>query len=110
MLSKIFLHTALLAIALVSSAAAFSPAGTAPTFVANKQRAPRALLQAVVDIGSESAFDATIKKAGAALVIVDYSTTWCGPCKVGTKTDSGRGTLGFSFWDHPLLTPWTASL
>jgi thioredoxin 1 len=39
-------------------------------------------LQAVVDIDSEAAFDKTIKSAGGSLVIVDYSTTWCGPCKV----------------------------
>jgi len=36
----------------------------------------------VVDIDSESAFDKTVKSAGDALVVVDYSTTWCGPCKV----------------------------
>ena len=37
---------------------------------------------AVVDIGGENAFDKTIKSAGSSLVVVDYSTTWCGPCKV----------------------------
>lgn len=37
---------------------------------------------AVADIGSEDAFDATLMNAGGALVVVDYSTTWCGPCKV----------------------------
>lgn len=37
---------------------------------------------AVVDIDSEAAFDKTIKSAGSSLVVVDYSTTWCGPCKV----------------------------
>lgn len=36
----------------------------------------------VVDITSEEAFDKTIGSAGSALVVVDYSTTWCGPCKV----------------------------
>jgi len=36
----------------------------------------------VVDIDSEDAFDKTIKSAGSALVVIDYSTTWCGPCKV----------------------------
>jgi len=36
----------------------------------------------VVDIGSEAAFDKTISGAGDALVVIDYSTTWCGPCKV----------------------------
>jgi thioredoxin 1 len=38
--------------------------------------------KAVVDIDSEDAFDRTISSAGGSLVIVDYSTTWCGPCKV----------------------------
>jgi len=37
---------------------------------------------AVVDIDSEDGFDSTVKAAGSALVVVDYSTTWCGPCKV----------------------------
>jgi len=37
---------------------------------------------AVADIGSESAFDSAISGAGGALVVIDYSTTWCGPCKV----------------------------
>lgn len=36
----------------------------------------------VVDIDSEAAFDKTILSAAGALVVVDYSTTWCGPCKV----------------------------
>ena len=62
---------------LFASSEAFSPA--AP-FVA--RRISRTPLQAVVEIGSESAFDSTIKKAGNSLVVVDYSTTWCGPCKV----------------------------
>lgn len=37
---------------------------------------------AVVDIDGEAAFDRTISSAGGSLVVVDYSTTWCGPCKV----------------------------
>jgi len=36
----------------------------------------------VVDIDSEEAFDNTVQSAAGALVVVDYSTTWCGPCKV----------------------------
>jgi thioredoxin 1 len=39
-------------------------------------------LQAVADITNEGDFDSTVKGAGGALVVVDYSTTWCGPCKV----------------------------
>jgi thiol-disulfide isomerase/thioredoxin len=36
----------------------------------------------VVDLDSEALFDNTIKSAGDSLVVIDYSTTWCGPCKV----------------------------
>lgn len=39
-------------------------------------------LRAVSDVGSEDAFDKVITDAGGRLVVVDYSTTWCGPCKV----------------------------
>ena len=35
-----------------------------------------------MDIKNEGEFDKTVKSAGASLVVVDYSTTWCGPCKV----------------------------
>ena len=64
-------------VVVLSFSHAFAPVGT--PFVAQRL-AP--LKMAVVDIGSESAFDSTIKKAGDSLVVVDYSTTWCGPCKV----------------------------
>lgn len=37
---------------------------------------------AVADITNESEFDAKINGSGDSLVVVDYSTTWCGPCKV----------------------------
>lgn len=36
----------------------------------------------VNDITSESEFKAALSKAGDALVVIDYSTSWCGPCKV----------------------------
>ena len=39
-------------------------------------------LEAVKDITNEGDFDKTVKSAGSSLVVVDYSTTWCGPCKV----------------------------
>ena len=46
------------------------------------QSSSSSLQMRVVDIDNEAAFDTTIQKAGSALVVVDYSTTWCGPCKV----------------------------
>mmetsp|Transcript_31334 Transcript_31334/g.72124 ORF Transcript_31334/g.72124 Transcript_31334/m.72124 type:complete len:162 (+) Transcript_31334:104-589(+) len=36
----------------------------------------------VVDIDSAEGLDNSIKTAGDALVVIDYSTTTCGPCKV----------------------------
>ena len=74
-------------VALTSTAQAFAPAAATtasscirPTTTATTTTT--SALQAVVDIDSENAFDQTIKNAGDSLVVVDYSTTWCGPCKV----------------------------
>lgn len=39
-------------------------------------------LMAVTDVDGEAKFDEIVKGAGSSLVVVDYSTTWCGPCKV----------------------------
>lgn len=64
---------------LVLVALAYSHAFTAPQQAVGRMRT---FLQAVKDVGSEQEFDATIKSAAGALVVVDYSTTWCGPCKV----------------------------
>mmetsp|Transcript_40816 Transcript_40816/g.100438 ORF Transcript_40816/g.100438 Transcript_40816/m.100438 type:complete len:144 (+) Transcript_40816:2-433(+) len=40
---------------------------------------PRAL---VVDVTSPGELTTALENAGDSLVVVDYSTTWCGPCKV----------------------------
>ena len=73
----------LVVVAVLASAQAFSPVVTAGVRAATTSSSSRTTaLQAVVDIDSESAFDKTVKNAGNSLVIVDYSTTWCGPCKV----------------------------
>ena len=36
----------------------------------------------VVDISSTEEFNDALESAGEALVVVDYSTSWCGPCKI----------------------------
>jgi len=48
----------------------------------NVHSSSRSLSMRVISIDSEAAFDKTIASAGSSLVVVDYSTTWCGPCKV----------------------------
>lgn len=68
------LVTIAFAAAAVTSANAFVPS-------AMPRAAPRSLM-AVADIDSEAKFDDAISGAGDKLVVVDYSTTWCGPCKV----------------------------
>jgi len=78
----------ILSLAMLGATSAFS--SSAFLGVANKinfcrptrQVSRTALSMRVVDIDSEAAFDKAIKGAGDALVVIDYSTTWCGPCKV----------------------------
>ena len=78
-MSKSFLVVAALA-CLCQLSVAFT--GNSRAFcIRQQQLSSRTSLDAVIDIGSEAAFDKTIKNSGDSLVIVDYSTTWCGPCK-----------------------------
>jgi len=80
-----FRSTILFIFATFGVASAFSNAFIGSTRVAHRRSAfasPRSLSMKVVDIDSEAAFDSTVSGAGSNLVIVDYSTTWCGPCKV----------------------------
>mmetsp|Transcript_10449 Transcript_10449/g.24851 ORF Transcript_10449/g.24851 Transcript_10449/m.24851 type:complete len:149 (-) Transcript_10449:301-747(-) len=66
-------------------AALFSADAFTSTTLQSSTRAsscPNSSLKAVVDIDGEAAFDKTISNSGGSLVVVDYSTTWCGPCKV----------------------------
>ena len=36
----------------------------------------------VIDIGTTDEFNDALEGAGDSLVVVDYSTSWCGPCKI----------------------------
>ena len=37
---------------------------------------------AVSEVTSTSGLDQVVQDAGDKLVVIDYSTTWCGPCKI----------------------------
>ena len=71
------LLTVAVAAAAVTAANAFAPA--MPSAV--RTSVPSCQM-AVLDVDSEAEFDKKIAGAGDSLVIIDYSTTWCGPCKV----------------------------
>lgn len=43
------------------------------------RRTPQML---VVDVGSTDELDKIVQAADDSLIVIDYSTTWCGPCKV----------------------------
>lgn len=67
----------------IASATAFSTAFLGSSRIVTRPfQSSSSMSMRVVDIDSESALDKTISNAGSSLVIVDYSTTWCGPCKV----------------------------
>mmetsp|Transcript_54363 Transcript_54363/g.80638 ORF Transcript_54363/g.80638 Transcript_54363/m.80638 type:complete len:153 (+) Transcript_54363:109-567(+) len=73
---------------LASTALCANAFTTSPSFLGSKLTGrtavsrTNAMSMKVVDIDGEATFDSTIKAAGSNLVIIDYSTTWCGPCKV----------------------------
>ena len=80
-----FRSTFLFIFATIAVTNAFSNGFIGSSRVAHRQptfAGTRSLSMKVVDIDSESSFDSTVSSAGSNLVIVDYSTTWCGPCKV----------------------------
>mmetsp|Transcript_11183 Transcript_11183/g.20934 ORF Transcript_11183/g.20934 Transcript_11183/m.20934 type:complete len:153 (-) Transcript_11183:912-1370(-) len=67
----------------ITSATAFSTAFLGSSrIVSRRVVSSSSMSMRVVDIDSEAALDKTISSAGSSLVVVDYSTTWCGPCKV----------------------------
>jgi thiol-disulfide isomerase/thioredoxin len=38
-------------------------------------------LEAITEVGSLDEFDDAVSAAGANVMVIHYSTTWCGPCK-----------------------------
>jgi len=72
-----------LAVASSSAAVISGRSGAAPLRASRVLRRSSANVVAVVnDISSEGEFKDALSKAGDALVVIDYSTSWCGPCKV----------------------------
>ena len=76
-MSKIIL---LLCVCILFSEIAFSLKTGILSRLAHIRSVPR--LFAVTEVTSPTALDDVVKNAGEKLVVIDYSTTWCGPCKV----------------------------
>jgi len=68
-------------VAVAGFAPTVSKARSASVVVRHTARSGRPLAL-VADISSTEEFDAALEDAGDALVVVDYSTSWCGPCKI----------------------------
>lgn len=78
MISRVFI----LLFSLACTANAFTSSSFTGSRTFAAPRSASTLSMSVVEIGSEASFDETIGNNKDALVVVDYSTTWCGPCKV----------------------------
>ena len=69
---------------LASGAAGFS-FGAAPGRSLRAVQQPArtvAPVAVVLEISSQEEFDKALGSAGDSLVVIDYSTSWCGPCKI----------------------------
>mmetsp|Transcript_25528 Transcript_25528/g.82499 ORF Transcript_25528/g.82499 Transcript_25528/m.82499 type:complete len:147 (+) Transcript_25528:62-502(+) len=67
---------------LLASAQAWTPASKVSGSGLSMSRKRCTALQGMKDLGSEGDFDKAVKDAGDSLMVVDFATTWCGPCKV----------------------------
>mmetsp|Transcript_21461 Transcript_21461/g.29880 ORF Transcript_21461/g.29880 Transcript_21461/m.29880 type:complete len:111 (-) Transcript_21461:812-1144(-) len=78
MISRVFV----LLFSLACTANAFTSSGFMGSRTFAAPRSATTLSMAVAEVDSISKFEEVIKSSGSSLVVVDYSTTWCGPCKV----------------------------
>jgi len=85
-MARSLLFVAVVSLAIISAVNAFTPpsSSAAARSISFGTNVPcyRPLKMAVLDVDSEAEFDKKISSAGQKLVVIDYSTTWCGPCKV----------------------------
>lgn len=70
---------ALVAMVMVQTANSFRPLS-----VVNRAASfsSRRVNMAVTEVTSINSLDQVVKDAGEKLIVIDYSTTWCGPCKI----------------------------
>lgn len=86
-MARSLLFVAVVSVAITSAVNAFVSPSTAAvrssiSTIGTNVPCYRPLKMAVLDVDSEAEFDKNISSAGQKLVVIDYSTTWCGPCKV----------------------------
>jgi len=77
----------------VALAAGYSAAAVTPRWRADSSAVARLAvarspqpIAAVIDISSNDELTDALAKAGDSLVVIDYSTSWCGPCKIIAPT------------------------
>ena len=76
---------ALALVLLVGCADAFGVASTSlvrSRVASRPARNTRRIDAVVIDISSTDEFNDALDGAGDSLVVIDYSTSWCGPCKI----------------------------
>ncbi|EKU23086.1 thioredoxin f [Nannochloropsis gaditana CCMP526] len=78
-MTRTLLYFFLLGAVLLSASDAFV---APPVHSSRASRVQLVRQQAVVEASSPDDFDKLVTGAGEKLLIVDYSTTWCGPCKM----------------------------